>query len=303
MLIDLLWKMSRPFLFSMEAERAHDFVLNRLSGLPRLHATMLGLLTGQPDPKLAVQIGPLQLAGPVGLAAGLDKNGVAIPVWAAMGFGFVEVGTVTPRPQDGNPQPRMFRLVHEKGIINRMGFNNRGTPALVSQLQALRSTNQWPAMPVGANIGKNKDTPLEQAGDDYLKSVRLIQNLADYLTVNVSSPNTPGLRELQRPDRLEALLRPVVEEASPRPVFLKLAPDLDLQQIKEAVEVAIATQCAGLIATNTTIQRPGSTDRRVKTVVYLGHLRGYARERIEQVLQAADDRLPIIGVGGIRSPE
>ena len=304
MLIDLLWKMSRPFLFSMEAERAHDFVLNRLSGLPRLHATMLGLLTGQPDPKLAVQIGPLQLAGPVGLAAGLDKNGVAIPVWAAMGFGFVEVGTVTPRPQDGNPQPRMFRLVREKGIINRMGFNNRGTPALVSQLQALRSTNQWPAMPVGANIGKNKDTPLEQAGDDYLKSVRLIQNLADYLTVNVSSPNTPGLRELQRPDRLEALLRPVVEEASPRPVFLKLAPDLDLQQIKEAVEVAIATQCAGLIATNTTIQRPGSTDRLGEN----GGLSGaplwtMARERIEQVLQAADDRLPIIGVGGIRSPE
>ena len=184
--------MSRPFLFSMEAERAHDFVLNRLSGLPRLHATMLGLLTGQPDPKLAVQIGPLQLAGPVGLAAGLDKNGVAIPVWAAMGFGFVEVGTVTPRPQDGNPQPRMFRLVHEKGIINRMGFNNAGLNKFLRNLSHRRSHVR-----IGISIGKNSDVPVEKAIRDYRTCLRAIYTVTDYVAVDISSPNTTGLLKLQ----------------------------------------------------------------------------------------------------------
>ncbi|MEC8424481.1 MAG: quinone-dependent dihydroorotate dehydrogenase, partial [Myxococcota bacterium] len=264
----------------------------------------LGAIAHEPDPDLAVQVGPLRLAGPVGLAAGLDKDAEAVPVWPALGFGFVEVGTVTPRPQDGNPRPRMFRLKEERALINRMGFNNGGVEAMRIRLQTLREAGRWPSVPVGANIGKNKDTPNDEAERDYLQCVVALSPLVDYFTVNVSSPNTPGLRALQEPERLSGLLETVIDAARPRPVFLKLAPDLEPSALAEAVDVAVQADCTGIIATNTTISRPGSTGRLDEGGGMSGApLWPLASERVGQVIDAAAGRVPVIGVGGIHTVE
>ncbi len=304
MLLDLAWRLARPLLFRMNAEDAHRAVLSQLERRPGLARSVFGALAGPPAPALAVEIAGLRLAGPVGLAAGLDKDGEAIPVWPALGFGFIEVGTVTPRPQAGNPRPRMFRLVEEGGLINRMGFNNGGVEALRQRLDGLRQSGRWPDVPVGANIGKNKDTPNDDAERDYLQGVVALAPLVDWFTVNVSSPNTPGLRELQEAERLSRLLDTVVSAARPRPVFLKLAPDLEPSALTEAVDVAVQAECAGIVATNTTISRPGTTGRLGEG----GGLSGaplwpLAYERIGQVVAAADGRVPVIGVGGVRSAE
>lgn len=304
MLLDLAWTLTRPLLFRMDAEDAHRFVLERLAATPRLAAAMLGAMADGPDAGQAVQVGPLRFAGPIGLAAGLDKDGEAIPVWPALGFGFVEVGTVTPRPQVGNPRPRMFRLKEEGALINRMGFNNGGVEALRARLQALRASGRWPSVPVGANIGKNKDTPNDEAERDYLLCVVSLSPLVDYFTVNVSSPNTPGLRELQEPERLSRLLEAVVTAARPRPVFLKLAPDLEPSALSEAVHVAVEAECTGIIATNTTISRPGTTGRLDERGGMSGApLWPLAAERIGQVVEAAAGRVPVIGVGGVHTVE
>lgn len=304
MLLDLAWTLTRPMLFRMDAEDAHRFVLERLEATPRLAAAVLGALADGPDAGQAVQVGPLRFAGPVGLAAGLDKDGEAIPVWPALGFGAVEVGTVTPRPQAGNPRPRMFRLKEEGALINRMGFNNGGVDALRVRMQALREADRWPTVPVGANIGKNKDTPNDEAERDYLRCVVSLSPLVDYFTVNVSSPNTPGLRALQEPERLKRLLDTVVGAARPRPVFLKLAPDLEPTALAEAVEVAIEAECTGIIATNTTISRPGTTGRLEEGGGMSGApLWPLASERVRQVVDAAAGRVPVIGVGGIHTAE
>jgi dihydroorotate dehydrogenase len=304
MLLDLAWSLTRPLLFRMDAEDAHRFVLERLGSTPHLAAAVLGALADGPDPGQAVQVGPLRFAGPVGLAAGLDKDGEAIPVWPALGFGFVEVGTVTPRPQAGNPRPRMFRLKEEGALINRMGFNNGGVDALHARLQDLRASGRWPSVPVGANIGKNKDTPNDEAERDYLRCVVSLSPLVDYFTVNVSSPNTPGLRALQEPERLSRLLETVVGAARPRPVFLKLAPDLEPSALAEAVDVAIQAECTGIIATNTTISRPGTTGRLEEGGGMSGApLWPLASERIGQVVDAAAGRVPVIGVGGVHTVE
>ena len=304
MLLDLAWNLARPMLFRMDAEEAHRFVLERLERSPNLAATLLRALAERPAPEQAIDVGPLRLAGPVGLAAGLDKDGEAIPVWPALGFGFVEVGTVTPRPQAGNPRPRMFRLKEEGALINRMGFNNGGVEALQRRMHELRAADRWPAVPVGANIGKNKDTPNDEAERDYLRCVVSLSPLVDYFTVNVSSPNTPGLRALQEPERLSRLLDTVVGAARPRPVFLKLAPDLEPTALAEAVEVAIEAECTGIIATNTTISRPGTTGRLEEGGGMSGApLWPLASERIGQVVDAAAGRVPVIGVGGIHTVE
>jgi dihydroorotate dehydrogenase len=303
MLLDMLWKLSRPALFSLDAERAHRLVIGSLGTAPRLSRSVLSALAGPPDARQAVKLGPLTLAGPLGLAAGLDKDGEAIEVWSALGFGFVEVGTVTAHPQEGNPQPRLFRLKPEAGLINRMGFNNHGSEALAQTMRALREAGRWPTVPVGANIGKSKITPLEDAVEDYLISLRRLEGLADYFTVNVSSPNTPGLRDLQSAEPLKALLGAVVPAAS-APVMVKLAPDLSDEDLAAAVEVAIESGCCAIIATNTTNSRPGSTGRTDEG----GGLSGaplwpLARQRIGQLLDIASGRIPIVGVGGIRSAE
>lgn len=304
MLLDLAWRLTRPMLFSLDAEEAHRAVLGTLERWPRLTTAMLGALAGDPPRGLDRTLGPLRIASPIGLAAGLDKDGEAISTWPALGFGFVEVGTVTPRPQAGNPKPRMFRLKPEGGLINRMGFNNGGLTALVDRMQALKAAGRWPRVPVGANIGKNKDTPNDEADDDYRANVAGLRGLVDYFTVNVSSPNTPGLRDLQAPERLDRLLRAVIDTADGVPVFLKLAPDLEPTALAEAVEVAMEARCLGIIATNTTISRPGETGRTGEG----GGLSGaplwpLAQERIGQVVDAVAGRGPVIGVGGVDRPD
>ena len=302
--IQLFWSLVRPILFLFDAERAHRLVMGTLAACPHLHARVFRILGGPANTTGPVQVGPLQFAGPIGLAAGLDKDGEAIPFWPSLGFGFIEVGTVTAHPQEGNPQPRLFRLVDERALINRMGFNNHGSEDLAKRLEELRKTKHWPDIPVGANIGKSKITPNEDANEDYLASVACLKPHVDYFTVNVSSPNTPGLRDLQQADALRSLLGVVVPAAEPLPVFVKFSPDLDDEGLDAAVQAAIDTGCIGIIATNTTRSRPGTTGRTEEAGGMSGApLWPLSRERIGRILQTANGRIPVIGAGGIRSWE
>lgn len=304
MLVDLAWRVARPALFQLDAERAHRTVLETLERWPRLTSGLLGSLLPAPTGGLETTIGPLSVRSPLGLAAGLDKDGEAAHAWAAMGFGFVELGTVTPRPQAGNPQPRLFRLPDDGALINRMGFNNGGAEALRARLVAMDEQGTRPDVPIGANVGKNKDTPNNRAEEDYLAGVQSLEGLVDWFTVNVSSPNTPGLRDLQEPERLRRLLSVVVDAATDTPVFLKLAPDLEPSAMAEAVGVAIDAGCSGLIATNTTISRPGTTNRLGENGGLSGRpLWPLARERIATVIAATQGRVPVIGVGGVSTPD
>lgn len=302
-LLDLAYGAAiRPALFAMDAEVAHERTIRALGAAPRLLGALAGALAGPPPPVLARDAFGVRLAGPVGLAAGLDKDGVAIPFWPALGFGFVEVGTVTAHPQPGNDRPRLFRLADDAALINRMGFNNHGSEALATRMRALREAGRWPAVPVGANVGKSKVTPLESAVDDYVISIRRLQGLADYFTINVSSPNTPGLRSLQDRDTLSRLLPAALAAARGTPVLLKLAPDLEDDAIVDAVELGRAVGIQGIIATNTTIGRTGlSRDPGEAGGLSGAPLWPLARRKIGVALQAAGGRLPIVGVGGIHT--
>lgn len=303
-MLDLAWPITRPVLFSMDAETAHERTLSMLEVGGGMLSSIARTTMGPPAPDLARDAFGVRLAGPVGLAAGLDKNGLAIPFWPALGFGFIEVGTVTAHPQEGNPKPRMFRIPADRAIINRMGFNNAGSEALAKRLSALRERGEWPACPVGVNIGKSKVTPLEEAPEDYRTSARRVAALADYLTVNVSSPNTPGLRSLQDRGPLEAILSAVLAEAGDTPVLVKLAPDLEPDAIAEAVELAVDLGLSGLIATNTTIGREGLSQDPEEAGGLSGRpLWPLARSRIQAALDASGGRLPVVGVGGIHSVE
>src|SRR6266487_3266006 len=224
----------RPLLFSLDAETAHHFTIALLRQASSFDLALRTLKAFQPSPKPKTLFG-LTFPNPIGLAAGLDKNGVALPAWAALGFGFIEIGTVTAKAQPGNPKPRIFRLPEQQALINRLGFNNDGADAIAERLRRLRRSGRWPAVPVGINIGKSRATPLEQAEDDYLYSFRLLRNLADYVTLNVSSPNTPGLRELQEPQRLSELLQAIGSEpgAATKPILVKISPDLSPIELEE----------------------------------------------------------------------
>ncbi len=202
-------RLLRPLLFSLDAETAHDLIIALLRGASHVDPALRALNAFQPAPKPKTVFG-INFPNPIGLAAGLDKNGVALPAWAAMGFGFIEIGTVTAKAQQGNPKPRIFRFPEQQALINRLGFNNDGADAIASRLRKLRESGRWPGTcRVGINIGKSRITPLSEATDDYLYSFRLLRDFADYIAVNVSSPNTPGLRELQEPRALSQLLRAI----------------------------------------------------------------------------------------------
>jgi dihydroorotate dehydrogenase len=292
--IDALWPLLRPLLFTMDAERAHELTLRVLGAAPRAWSLVLGTRVDRPT-----RLGPLALGSPVGLAAGLDKDGVAIEVWAALGFGFVEVGTVTALPQPGNDRPRLHRLPEERALINRMGFNNHGSAALADRMRALREAGRWPRVPVGANIGKSKVTPLDEAADDYALSARRLAPVADYLTVNVSSPNTPGLRTLQDSDALTRILGAVLTSAPRVPVFVKLSPDLTPDAVVDAVTLARTAGVAGVITTNTTVRRDVlARDPGLEGGLSGAPLRAVARPAIDAALGAAGG-LPVIGVGGL----
>ena len=298
-----MWPLVRAVLFLMDAEQAHELTIGALSAAPRAWGSLFGAAIGAVPAKPSRPFG-VEIANPIGLAAGLDKDGRAALFWPALGFGFVEVGTVTAHAQPGNERPRLFRLPEDKALINRMGFNNHGSQALADRLRALKDAGRWPRVPLGANVGKSKVTPNEEAAGDYVTSVTRLRGLADWFTVNVSSPNTPGLRDLQDKDVLARLLPAVKAAAGDTPVLLKLAPDLEDEAIGAAVDLAVANGFAGIVATNTTITRAGlRSDPGQAGGLSGAPLRPLARAKIATALQAAGGRIPIVGAGGVSEPE
>ena len=251
---NLYERVVRPLLFSLDPETAHRLTIELLRGASQFDLALRALRFSQHSSKPRTLFG-VNFPNPIGLAAGLDKNGVALPAWAALGFGFIEVGTVTAKAQPGNPEPRIFRLPKQQALINRLGFNNDGADAVAERLRKLRRSGRWPAVPVGVNIGKSKATPLEEAAEDYLCSFRLLRDFADYITLNVSSPNTPGLRDLQEPEALSGLLHAIGNEpgAAMKPVLIKISPDLSPIELEGILNVCAENGVAGLIATNTTL--------------------------------------------------
>jgi len=285
-------RLARPALFRLgggDAERAHEWTLRRLAALSRRPAALRALRAAAVRGTPRTVFG-LRFPNPVGLAAGMDKDGRALPAWAALGFGFVEVGTVTARPQPGNPRPRVFRLPAGQGVINRMGFNNEGAAALATRLATLRPLG----IPLGVSLGKSKVVPLADAVEDYLAALRAVLPHADYVAVNVSSPNTPGLRGLQDRAQLSRLLAALREESGTTPVLVKIAPDLTEHAIGEALEVCVEHGVAGLIATNTTVNHDGEQGG-----LSGRPLTGRALEVVTFV--AKHSELPVVGVGGIMS--
>ena len=257
----------------------------------------------QPSPKPKTLFG-LNFPNPIGLAAGLDKNGVALPAWAALGFGFIEIGTVTAKAQPGNPKPRIFRLPEQQALINRLGFNNDGADAIAQRLAALRESGRWPAVPVGINIGKSRTTPLEQATDDYLYSFRMLRDFADYITLNISSPNTPGLRELQEPEKLSELLHAIGKEAgtAPKPLVVKISPDLSGAELKAILAVCEENGVSGIIATNTTLDHSSIAPQ----LDQAGGLSGAPlRDKSTALVREINARstIPVIASGGIFDAE
>ncbi len=304
----------KPLLFALDAERAHHLVfdnLRRAARLPGAKAALRQLYDFQ-HPGLAREVFGLKFANPVGLAAGMDKNAALTDTWADLGFGFVEIGTVTPRPQPGNPAPRLFRLPHDGALINRMGFNNDGAGAVAARLAQRQGQPQARRLIVGGNIGKNKDTPNEQAAADYLAAYEALVEVVDYFVVNVSSPNTPGLRDLQEKKPLIDLLQQLQTRnqarPQPRPLLLKIAPDLSNSQLDDILEIARETNLSGLVATNTTVARAGlGTSPAYVSALGAGGLSGRPlRQRATEVIrylhQKSGGALPIIGSGGIHSP-
>jgi dihydroorotate dehydrogenase len=301
----LLYALTRPLLFSLDAEAAHNLTLPALRRAAALGLTR-ALPRPAPDPRTVMGI---TFPNPVGLAAGLDKDGAYIDGLAALGFGSIEIGTVTPRAQAGNPKPRMFRLPSAQGIINRMGFNNGGVDAFVANVQASKFYQEKQGI-LGLNIGKNADTPIERAADDYLHCLRKVYPYASYVTVNISSPNTRNLRQLQGASELDALLSQLKQEQARLadqhgryvPLTLKIAPDVDGDQIRDIAAALLRHKIDGVIATNTTLDR-----RKVEGLRHAreaGGLSGAPVFELSNIVIRAlkselGDAVPIIGVGGI----
>jgi len=298
----MFYDLARRFMFTRDAEWAHEFAL---SNLRRFAHTPLNAAWSQQLQNKPVNFLGLEFKNPVGLAAGLDKNAECIDAFSQMGFGFVEVGTVTPRAQAGNDKPRIFRLPQSNAIINRMGFNNKGVDNLVNNVKNAKYTGI-----LGINIGKNKDTPNEQGKDDYIHCMRKVFEHASYITVNISSPNTPGLRDLQYGAALDDLLQSLKNEQldliakhnKQVPMLVKIAPDLDQVQIEQVSESLLNNQIDGVIATNTTLERSAVMGQ--KYADEAGGLSGApVRERstmvVNELKRLTQGKLPIIGVGGI----
>lgn len=296
----------RPLLFLFDPEKIHHFtfkaivILQRIPGVAQLFRWMYS----REDQRLSRRVFGIHFPNPVGLAAGFDKDALATDEFANFGFGFIEIGTVTPKPQAGNDQPRLFRLPKDKAIINRMGFNNQGAAAAAQRL-----SNRKSKIIIGGNIGKNKVTPNELAFEDYKECYRILDPVVDYFVVNVSSPNTPGLRELQEKEPLRQLLSGVkslsANSPKPKPVLLKIAPDLTEQQLEDIVDILLSTKTDGVIATNTTVDRSKlTTETTTIQAIGAGGLSGAPlKDRSTEVIRWLRQKLgpdyPIIGVGGI----
>jgi dihydroorotate dehydrogenase len=311
-MLDSFYRLLRPALFRFSPEQAHGLAFAAgkfLQGVPGFAGAASTLLV-TPDPALRCEIGGLAFPTPLGLAAGLDKGAELLPLWKALGFGHVEIGTVTPRPQPGNPKPRLFRLPQEELILNRMGFNSEGAAVVARRLKDRPS-----GLVVGGNLGKNRSTPEEKALEDYAEAYRHIAPEVDYIALNVSSPNTPGLRNLQAPEALKPLLEGILQLRTEmgleqQPIFLKLAPDLAAGDLDAIVEVAASSGISGLIATNTTLDRGivSATNRAKVEAWGAGGLSGRplaakARAVRQRLLERLQGRLPLIACGGISDPE
>jgi dihydroorotate dehydrogenase len=296
-----LWNnVIRPAMFTLDAERAHEIGISAL----KLGLGNIGLPPDEADFGEIGRFG-LKFASPLGVAAGFDKNGVAVNQLASLGFGFVEVGTVTFEPQSGNPKPRLFRLAEDQALINRLGFNNDGAVAIAERLRKLDRK-----CIVGVNIGRNKIVPNKEATENYLKCFESIHDVADYVAVNISSPNTPNLRELQQADRLEELIAALKTrnvELGARPLLVKIAPDLAESEIEAIIDIALKYSLSGIIATNTTTSRDGLISKDSERIGD-GGLSGKPLTRvsikaIEKIFHYSKGKLPIVGVGGIFTAE
>lgn len=304
-----MYQLVKPLFFTFDPEKVHHFVVRRLKwfydhfpfGKTLLHSWFDIHIKG-----LEREVFGIRFRNPVGLAAGFDKNGEYIEPLSALGFGFIEVGTVTPLPQPGNDTPRMFRLVEDAALINRMGFNNKGVDTLAERLRILKTTSD---IIIGGNIGKNKQTPNAEAVNDYLICFNRLHDVVDYFVVNVSSPNTPGLRELQEKEPLKHILNTLQDKnktyAVQRPILLKIAPDLTNEQLDDIIEIVKETAIAGVIATNTTISREGLlAGENLKNEaggVSGKPLRQRSTEVIRYLSEKSNKAFPIIGVGGIHT--
>ena len=312
-----LYSLLKPLLFALPPETAHRLAIGALTAGARVpgFVSVLRRACRWEHPSLRIRLWDREFPNPVGLAAGFDKDGVALAPLLALGFGFTEAGTVTPLPQPGNPRPRMFRLPGDEGLINRMGFNNAGAEALAGRLRRFRAA--FPGQMVGVNLGKNLDTPLEEAIRDYVSAYRAVAGLADYLVVNVSSPNTPGLRGLQNRTALVKILEALSAEfiripptQSPYPgtinsppLLVKVSPDLDEAGLREIAAAALEAGCDGLIATNTTLGRDRLDDPRKDEAGGLSGqpLHHRALETVAALRRFSEGKLTLIGVGGIAS--
>lgn len=300
----------RPLLFRMDAEKAHDLAVSGLSVLSKAGPVVEAMRRWNQRTGCApVNLFGLSFPNVVGLAAGMDKNARFWRAAPALGFGHVEIGTVTAKPQEGNPQPRLFRFPQHGAVLNRMGFNNHGAEAVAARLKASGAGGPGRKVVLGVNIGKSKVTPLEEAAEDYLFSFRTLADYADYITVNVSSPNTPGLRQLQNAKPLEDLLQTLQDENRARaerlggkrlPILLKIAPDLTFEELDDILAIAFRQNLAGLIATNTTLSRDGVPEAGTEAGGLSGlPLHAKSLAVVGFLARSAGARLPIIGVGGI----
>lgn len=308
----MFWGLLRKIFFLLDPEIAHDLS----SFFLRLRSCFVGKKVFSLQRKTKFHLAGIPLDSPLGLAAGFDKDGKMIPALRALGFGFIEIGSVTPEPQSGNPAPRLFRLPHSQALINRMGFNSEGAVAVARRLTKLRA-NRSCAFPIGINLGKNRETPLERAADDYVKALRILYNVADYLVVNLSSPNTPHLTELQE----EAYLKPLLEQVRVardmeakkqggrlRPLLLKISPDLRADAMKKAAEIAIDSGFTGIIASNTSRRRefPGIDPQDRAVLTQEGGLSGAplgeeARNTVYFLRKTLGPKPLLISAGGIMS--
>jgi len=325
----------RPALFTQQAEDIHNRTMRALNFASRHEFVCDAMRSFLGAPTLPVDLFGLKFPNPVGLAAGMDKTAEAVPAWEAMGFGFTELGAATWHAQPGNPQPRVFRAITEEAIVNRMGFNNPGAEAIAEKLAEWRAAKRWPNHPVGINLGKSKVTPLEKAAEDYANSFRVLRPHLDFFVVNVSSPNTPNLRQLQDKSALDEIFAALQEvqspqstvhspqsnasprglrtvdsgletsPRSPKPILVKVAPDLSFEALDQILELVGPRQIAGIIATNTTISRPQSSDPTVQKVyaetggLSGKPLRARSTEVVRHLYRQTRGTLPIIGVGGI----
>ncbi|MEA3202299.1 MAG: dihydroorotate dehydrogenase [Thermoplasmata archaeon] len=307
----MLYDLARPVLFRMDAERIHEFMVRRLERWGRSERITRSLRARyfMEDTRLSQDLWGLRFPNPVGLAAGFDKNARLVNAMPHLGFGFVEVGTVTSEAQAGNPKPRLFRLPQDRALINRLGFNNEGADAVAARL----AKSGPHVVPVGVNIGKARRVPNSEATQDYLRTFERLSPYGDYFVVNVSSPNTPGLRDLQARDSMEDLVRALksknaelarAQGARPRPLLVKIAPDLQPKDLEAFVEVAKAEKLDGIIATNTTVTRAGlKTQIQQEGGLSGAPLRERATAMIREVHRLADGRIPIVGVGGVFTAE